>query len=279
MEGNPNPKLVLLLLLFEFKIEAPPTKLQKTEGSADVTTSSVPTTTVTDEGKEKKEDEDKKAAENEKPAGMVEQEEEEGEKKDVSTSDESKTVVSSQPPATTTETETEGKTESKKEDPTTSTGGDIAKVEKKPATDTTTQPAATTSDANAILEEKGTVSPLYVGRVIGKGGEMIRDLQARSGCRIDVDQNVPENSDRIITYRGTRQTIDFAKKLIKILCCEGGKEADLPLGEASRKHLIVPSTVIGKIIGRGGEMIRELQSKSQAKVSSKCCLPHEYNVF
>ena len=33
---------------------------------------------------------------------------------------------------------------------------------------------------------------------------MIRDLQARSGClRIDVDQNVPHNAPRIITYKGT----------------------------------------------------------------------------
>ena len=124
----------------------------------------------------------------------------------------------------------------------------------------------TTPNANALLEETGNVSALYVGRVIGKGGEMIRDLQARSGCRIDVDQNVPEGAPRVITYRGTRKTIDFAKRLIEMLCSENGKEADLPLGEAFRKHLVVPANVIGKIIGRGGEMIRELQSKSQAKI-------------
>jgi len=70
----------------------------------------------------------------------------------------------------------------------------------------------------------------------------------------------------MLSYRGTRRTIDFAKRLINILCSEHGKEADLPLGEASRKHLIVPAHVIGKIIGRGGEMIRELQSKSQVKI-------------
>mmetsp|Transcript_22500 Transcript_22500/g.31726 ORF Transcript_22500/g.31726 Transcript_22500/m.31726 type:complete len:628 (-) Transcript_22500:732-2615(-) len=121
-------------------------------------------------------------------------------------------------------------------------------------------------DPNAVLEEKGEVSTHFVGRVIGKGGEMIRDLQARSGCRIDVDQNVPAGSPRIITYRGTRKTIDFAKQLVQMLCSENGKEADLPLGEATRKQLVVPASVIGKIIGRGGEMIRELQSKSQAKI-------------
>eukprot|EP00592_Proboscia_alata_P013326 CAMPEP_0194389022 /NCGR_PEP_ID=MMETSP0174-20130528/101678_1 /TAXON_ID=216777 /ORGANISM="Proboscia alata, Strain PI-D3" /LENGTH=702 /DNA_ID=CAMNT_0039180867 /DNA_START=31 /DNA_END=2139 /DNA_ORIENTATION=- len=121
-------------------------------------------------------------------------------------------------------------------------------------------------DETVIVEEKGEVSPAYVGRVIGKGGEMIRDLQARAGCRIDVDQNVPPNAPRIITYRGTRKTIEFAKKLVNALCQENGKEADLPLGEAQRRLLNVPATVIGKIIGRGGEMIRELQSKSQAKI-------------
>mmetsp|Transcript_4199 Transcript_4199/g.9063 ORF Transcript_4199/g.9063 Transcript_4199/m.9063 type:complete len:566 (-) Transcript_4199:2244-3941(-) len=123
-----------------------------------------------------------------------------------------------------------------------------------------------TPDPDAVLEEKGEVSAVYVGRVIGKGGEMIRDLQARSACRIDVDQNVPPGQPRLITYRGTRKTIDFAKQLVHMLCQENVNEADLPLGEAKREFLVVPATSVGKIIGRGGEMIRELQSRSQAKI-------------
>jgi len=95
---------------------------------------------------------------------------------------------------------------------------------------------------------------------------MIRDLQARSGCRIDVDQNVPQGAPRIITYRGTRSAIDFARRLVAILCTEKGKDADLPLGQAMMRKVQVPGTVIGKIIGRGGEMIRKLQSESQAKI-------------
>mmetsp|Transcript_3623 Transcript_3623/g.5391 ORF Transcript_3623/g.5391 Transcript_3623/m.5391 type:complete len:593 (-) Transcript_3623:758-2536(-) len=117
-----------------------------------------------------------------------------------------------------------------------------------------------------IIEEKDHVSAAFVGRVIGKGGEMIRDLQARAGCRVDVDQNVPEGAPRVITYRGTRAKVDFAKRLVKMLCEEGRRDIDLPLGEASQKHILVAANVIGKIIGRGGEMIRELQNKSQAKI-------------
>ncbi len=127
-------------------------------------------------------------------------------------------------------------------------------------------PVAATPDPEAVLEEKGEVSAVYVGRVIGKGGEMIRDLQARSACRIDVDQNVPPGQPRLITYRGTRKTIDFAKQLVHMLCQENVNEADLPLGEAKREFLVVPASSVGKIIGRGGEMIRELQSRSQAKI-------------
>jgi len=119
---------------------------------------------------------------------------------------------------------------------------------------------------NLVVEEKDEISAVYVGRVIGKGGEMIRDLQARSACRIDVDQNVPPGHPRWITYRGSRKTVDFAKQLVHLLCQENQNEADLPLGEAKRELLIVPASSVGKIIGRGGEMIRELQSRSQAKI-------------
>jgi far upstream element-binding protein len=40
----------------------------------------------------------------------------------------------------------------------------------------------------------------------------------------------------------------------------------LPLGNASQEFLVIPAASVGKVIGRGGEMIRELQSRSQAKI-------------
>ena len=80
---------------------------------------------------------------------------------------------------------------------------------------------------------------------------MIRDLQARSGARIDVDQNVPQGQPRVITYRGTRETVDFAKHLVHMLSVQGVHENDLPLGNASQELLIIPSMSVGKVIGRG----------------------------
>ena len=137
--------------------------------------------------------------------------------------------------------------------------------------DTLASPGSS-SKPGGFLEEKGELSPLYVGRIIGKGGEMIRDLQARSGCHIDVNQNVPEDAPRIISYRGrTHEDIDFAKQLVAKLCTSDissspDKHAELPLGKATLKQIQIPKAVIGRIIGRGGEMIRELQSKSHARI-------------
>ena len=74
--------------------------------------------------------------------------------------------------------------------------------------------APTISNPNSIVEERAEISAQYVGKVIGKGGEMLRDLQARSGCRLDVDQNVPHGNPRILTYRGTRKKVDLAKQMV-----------------------------------------------------------------
>lgn len=78
--------------------------------------------------------------------------------------------------------------------------------------------APTLSNPNSIVEERAEISAQYVGKVIGKGGEMLRDLQARSGCRLDVDQNVPHGNPRILTYRGTRKKVDLAKQMVRESC-------------------------------------------------------------
>lgn len=140
------------------------------------------------------------------------------------------------------------------------------------------------------MEERDEVSRLYVGRIIGKGGEMIRDLQARSGCRIDVHQDIADDlAPRVISYRGRRQEdIDLARNLVAMLCSteprrrgsSGGNNdndeqrqqqsrqmhSGLPLGRAVMRQVHVPNSIVGRIIGRGGETIRDLQCKSRARI-------------
>ncbi|KAL9179157.1 hypothetical protein ACHAXT_008447 [Thalassiosira profunda] len=130
------------------------------------------------------------------------------------------------------------------------------------------------SSTASTIESTAHLSPLHVGRIIGRGGEVVRDVQSRSGARIDVNQSVPNGEPRIITYRGTREEIDFAKRLVAILCQTNGdgehgnkdRSGELPLGKAHRTEVLVPGSTIGRIIGRGGATVRELQIRSGARI-------------
>jgi far upstream element-binding protein len=123
------------------------------------------------------------------------------------------------------------------------------------------------------VEETEQISSQLIGKVIGKGGESIRDLMARSGARMDVEQNVPPGLPRTLTYRGTRRSVDFAKMLVRMLTTEGVNESELPLGDATREILVIPAQSVGKIIGRAGDMVREIQSRSGARVQVEHSAP------
>jgi far upstream element-binding protein len=55
---------------------------------------------------------------------------------------------------------------------------------------------------------------MYMGRVIGSKGSTINDLQKRSGCDIQINQDVPPGQDCQITIKGSRQGIELAKQML-----------------------------------------------------------------
>ncbi|KAF8058921.1 FUBP3 [Scenedesmus sp. PABB004] len=57
----------------------------------------------------------------------------------------------------------------------------------------------------------------FVGRIIGRGGETIRSLQAASGAHILVDQNFPEGHDRAVIITGPAEGVDRAAQMIEEL--------------------------------------------------------------
>eukprot|EP00249_Psilotum_nudum_P015012 c25119_g1_i2 orf=307-2619(+) len=117
-----------------------------------------------------------------------------------------------------------------------------------------------------------------VGLVIGKGGETIKYLQQQSGARIQVTRDSdhdPNVQARQVELMGTPEQINSAEQLINDVIAEaaaGGSGALIghgfggggPPGE--QVQINVPSSKIGLIIGRGGETIRSLQSRSGARI-------------
>eukprot|EP00540_Astrosyne_radiata_P023307 CAMPEP_0116848680 /NCGR_PEP_ID=MMETSP0418-20121206/15142_1 /TAXON_ID=1158023 /ORGANISM="Astrosyne radiata, Strain 13vi08-1A" /LENGTH=291 /DNA_ID=CAMNT_0004480299 /DNA_START=10 /DNA_END=885 /DNA_ORIENTATION=+ len=57
-------------------------------------------------------------------------------------------------------------------------------------------------------------SKVYMGRIIGQKGVTINDLQKRSGCDIQINQDVPHGQDCEITIKGPRSGIENVKQML-----------------------------------------------------------------
>ncbi|KAJ4356207.1 uncharacterized protein N0V89_004237 [Didymosphaeria variabile] len=64
------------------------------------------------------------------------------------------------------------------------------------------------------INDSVTVPSDAVGMIIGKGGETIKDMQATTGCKINVSQASGADIEREIGLVGTRQAIEDAKRAI-----------------------------------------------------------------
>lgn len=143
-------------------------------------------------------------------------------------------------------------------------------------------------DNTRLLQEAGTpdrtmmimVPDKTVGLIIGRGGDNIKDLQAKSRAKINIvpaDQSI--NGQRPINLIGERAHMDEARRLILQIVADD--EAGIPvtrkpaaeaMGPGSRQEVLrVPQDAVGMIIGKGGENVRDMQTVSTCgiKVSSQ----------
>ncbi|KXZ45354.1 hypothetical protein GPECTOR_55g260 [Gonium pectorale] len=108
-----------------------------------------------------------------------------------------------------------------------------------------------------------------VGRVIGRGGETIRSLQQASGAHILVNQDFPEGQPREIVITGTQDSVDRAHNMVTELI--GGANVSTQtviqrFGVGSTEVLECPKAMVGRIIGKGGETIKDLQKRFSASI-------------
>lgn len=113
-------------------------------------------------------------------------------------------------------------------------------------------------------EETMQVPSGEMGRIIGRGGETINQLQQDSGAKIDIlkDQGM-------VRLSGTSDAIARARSLISELL-ERTRDNHGSQGHARVEKvedtMEVHGPMIGRIIGKGGESIRQLQQDSGAKI-------------
>ncbi|CAN6455633.1 unnamed protein product [Victoria cruziana] len=88
-----------------------------------------------------------------------------------------------------------------------------------------------------------------IGRVIGKGGSSIKNVRQATGARIDVDDLKGSSDECVITVNATE-----------------GKVNDNSDDDSVMMRLLVPSKVIGCLIGKGGYIINEMRKKTKADI-------------
>lgn len=100
------------------------------------------------------------------------------------------------------------------------------------------------------------------GRIIGKGGIKMKQVQSESGAHVTIPKQTL-NSDRI-TLKGRREAVDKAKQLILDLVRGEGREGDGD--ESMSTKLYVPKDKHRLIIGRGGATVNEIREESNVDI-------------
>jgi far upstream element-binding protein len=152
-------------------------------------------------------------------------------------------------------------------------------------------PGAEAAAGGALPGQEVVMCPAHVvGRIIGKGGETIRQLQAQTGTTIQIDQNFPDGAPRTVTVSGAAnpqqlaQAVDMLNQLIMASGTSpapsqgggggGGHAASIAPG-AVTQIVPCPPGLVGRVIGKGGETIRELQQRSGASIQIDQTVPRD----
>ncbi|KAK6124054.1 hypothetical protein DH2020_042200 [Rehmannia glutinosa] len=122
---------------------------------------------------------------------------------------------------------------------------------------------------SASRSEELTVKVLcpsnMIGRVIGKGGSSIKSIRQESGARVEVDDPKTNHNECVITVISTESLDDLKSMAVEAVLLLQGKINDED-DESVKLRILVPSRVIGCIIGKSGSIINEIRKRTKADI-------------
>lgn len=113
--------------------------------------------------------------------------------------------------------------------------------------------------------------PYYcAGAIIGKGGETIKELMDKTDCDVKIsknDERFPTTSERVISVQGDQSAVEecilFSQEKIRKDEPPPNAKRESHAINAKRKEackLVVSDTSAGRIIGKGGQRIKDLKN-------------------
>jgi len=106
------------------------------------------------------------------------------------------------------------------------------------------------------------------GTVIGKGGVNIKSIREASGCQVQISENLPGSTDRLVTIIGDSGLVNTAVARLLAIIDEDPQASvvvDTSPGERMLR-CVLTNNEAGRIIGKGGARIKQMRTESGAQV-------------
>ncbi|XP_020580841.1 KH domain-containing protein HEN4-like isoform X2 [Phalaenopsis equestris] len=121
-----------------------------------------------------------------------------------------------------------------------------------------------------------------IGSIIGRGGEIVKQLRADTHAKIRIGETVPGCEERVITIFSSSEECNTLEDSGETVCAaqdalfkvherlisddDGGDDDDDANAPQVTVRLLVPSDQIGCIIGKGGQIIQGIRSSTGAQI-------------
>ncbi|KAG9241145.1 hypothetical protein BJ878DRAFT_246788 [Calycina marina] len=130
-------------------------------------------------------------------------------------------------------------------------------------------------DESGWIHVRAVITSSEAATVIGKGGENVSAIRKMSGAKCTVSDFHKGAVERILTVSGVVDAV--AKAFGLIIRTINKEDLEAPSNTGSTAYplrLLIPHILIGSIIGKGGNRIREIQEASGARLNaSELALP------
>lgn len=120
-----------------------------------------------------------------------------------------------------------------------------------------------------------------IGSIIGRGGEIVKQLRIDTKSKIRIGETVPGCEERVVTiYSASDETNAYedGEKFVspaqdalfrvhdKVIAEELHGDEDLEGGHHITAKLLVPSDQIGCVIGKGGQIVQNIRGETGAQI-------------
>lgn len=130
------------------------------------------------------------------------------------------------------------------------------------------------AQADGLPEEQLTIRilcpNLRIGSIIGKGGSVIKKMREETGAKIKVEDEIPDCDERIVRI-SSAEYVDGHSPALQAALVVFQRLAELQMDKERENNsfivrLLVPSSQIGCLLGKGGSIVTEMRKVTKANI-------------